>query len=172
MTPLASDAVNELALETGVFALFAEFLGDFFDGAPHAVGQNAAVPFPKAVIRFQQSALPQPLNGAGISMTWNSPTLVTKKWDNGGQEVATTLARWNFWIRSELADPGDAAALCMDTAQKLFALLANSGATQPLAQKGIHRLRPMTPSLVTDTGYVLRLMPCTAQLRWLVQSQK
>ena len=171
MTPLNHPAVSELALEGSVFALFAEFLAGYFDGASHAVGGNAPAVFPKAVLKFQQSALPQPLKGAGIAMVWNSPTLVTKRWDGSGQEVATTSARWNFWIRTELADSGDAKALCQDTAQKLFGLLANSAATQALAQKGIHRLRPMTPSLVTDTGYVLRLLPCAAQLRWTIRSQ-
>ncbi len=174
MTPLTKPAVNEMSLEGGTFALFAEFLARFFDGDAHDVGENPEVPFPKAVVKFQQNAPPQALKGAAISMTWNAPGPVRKQWESlagSRQEICTTTARWNFWIRAELADQGDTNALGIDTAQKLFGLLNNSAATQVLAQKGVHRLRPSTPSLVTDTGYVLRLMPCTAVLRWPVKSQ-
>ena len=171
---LTKPDVNELALEQSVLDLFGEFLTGYFDGQPHTVGLTTNVAFPVATLKFQQSALPQPLKGAAISLVWNSPGIVRRSWENLAnvrQEVCTTQARWSFWVRAELPDIGDAKALGMDVAQKLFGLLTNSAATRPLAQRGIHRLRPSTPAFVTDTGYVLRVVPCTAQLRWFVRSQ-
>ena len=40
--------INEVNLEQSIYALFAQWLGSFFDGGSHAVGSNATVTFPLA----------------------------------------------------------------------------------------------------------------------------
>jgi hypothetical protein len=204
---LTSPDISELTLESGTLALWNEFLEGWFDGGSHAVGLNPAIPFPEAVLRYQQSALPQPLGQrVGISLVWVRPGDVTKRWEvvrvprenfrNGDpydncqdyrgrrqarQQVAYARAGWMFWIRAEApAGAGaNAAASCRQAAELLFGVLSNTNATHGLWQKGILKLEPQTPALVSegsgsrpaDLAYALRLVACAGILRYPVLSQ-
>ena len=172
-----SPAVNELQLEGSTYALLAEFLADLFDGGAHTVGTTAAVPFPTVAIRFGQSAVPQPLKGASITVVLSAGH-TTKAWENVGgeqQQMAYTRVRLNFWVRAE-AGPrpgatGNARDLCLKTCDLLHGVLNNAAAVRPLAQRGVKRLRPGAPQPVSETTHVLRLLPVTATLRYPVRSQ-
>ena len=185
---LSAPAITELDVESSTYAIFAEWLAKYFDGQPHAVGGNAAVPFPKAVIQFGQSPMSQPLNPAtapgkqditpqaSIVMVWGSPVSTVKRWENsplgptGTVQMVYKKVRWNFWVRCEMqgTDSANARKLCRQTGERLNALLSNPATTQELGQKGIHHARPSEPEPVADTGFILMLVTCRAQLRYPV----
>ena len=185
---LSAPAITELDVESSTYALFAEWLAKYFDGQPHAVGGNAAVPFPKAVIQFGQSPMAQPLNPsavpqaqspapqASIVMVWGSPVSTVKRWENsplgptGTVQMVYKKVRWNFWVRAELqaSDSGNARKLCRQTGERLNALLTNPATAYELAEKGIHHARPAEPEPVADTGFILMLVTCRATLRYPV----
>jgi hypothetical protein len=168
--------VNVMALETSVLRLWAEFLAGFFDGAEHQVGDGGAVPFPRVAVRFQQAPLPQPLNGAVITVTWLSPGKTERRWGVAqGQrtKVAATDVTWLFWVRAKVVSSGsgNSVNLAQEVAEKLYGLLANERAIGPLAQRGIQRVRPETPYLVSDAEYALRVVPCHGRLRYALETR-
>ncbi|HEV2329023.1 MAG TPA: hypothetical protein VGY56_09580 [Verrucomicrobiae bacterium] len=185
-----SPAVNEAALETSTFDLFNEWLKGWFDGNAHAIGAGQPVTFPAAVLRYQQDKLPQPLGGqVGISLVWVNTSKVIYSWKmspvpsgNGTnatparQQVANIKTTWLFMVRSEVENKKN----CRSVAELLFAILNNTNAALPLSQKGIHRLRPMPPQLISDGGrrmekpdlnFCLRMVQCNGVLRYPVLSQ-
>jgi hypothetical protein len=186
-----SPAVSEGQIETSAFNLFNEWLKSWFDGGTHAIGGNATVAFPKAVLRYQQDKLPQPLTEpnfglalVGISMVWVNTSKVILSWKMspvaGGvparQQIANIQTTWLFMVRSEVENKKN----CRAVAELLFAILNNTNATLPLAQKGVHRLRPMPPQLISDGGrrmekpdlnFCLRMVQCAGTLRYPVLSQ-
>ena len=95
---------------------------------------------------------------------------VSRRWETIGgsrQQMFYKPVRFNFWVRCETADD-TARALCMNAGQLLESILANAACTRPLAQMGVHRLRPGSSAPVADTTYVLRLVPCQATLKYAV----
>ncbi|MGA3265480.1 MAG: hypothetical protein ABSE16_01505 [Verrucomicrobiota bacterium] len=184
MTPLTNPAVSAMALEKTTLALMQEFLANYFDGQPHDVGANEDVPFPLVELKFQQSAVTQPLDagpGVSITMVWNEGSGNRKFWTpwtppaTGGtpgppelQETAFTRVSWNFWVR---ANGTNAKANARAAADALSGLLGNVGETRALAQKGIHRVRSNAPRAVADSAYSLRLVTATAMLRYPILSQ-
>ena len=183
MSALTKPPVSELEIESTSLDLFQEFLSNYFDGGSHAIGQNAAIVFPKAALRFQQTALPQPLDGnseaQGLAITaiWMSPGRVNRCFEAASnskrQERATTRSTWLFWIRAQAQNSGggNSSRLCQQAAEKLFALLQNSAETKPLAGKGIHHLRPSPPQIIQDSDYAVRMVSCAGQLRYIIKSQ-
>lgn len=186
-----SPAVSEGQIESSAFNLFNEWLKGWFDGSTHAIGGNPAVTFPKAILRYQQDKLPQPLNEpnlglalVGISMVWVNTSKVILSWKLNlvagslptRQQIANVQTTWLFMVRSEVENKKN----CRTVAELLFAILNNTNATLPLAQKGIHRLRPMPPQLISDGGrrmekpdlnFALRMVQCSGTLRYPVLSQ-
>jgi hypothetical protein len=182
MTPIV-----EYGLEQGVYALFQEWLAGFFNGQANAIGANAPVLFPKAVLGFGQSQLAQPLNPVqgrecpspepvpvvGITMVFMPEGKTARRWEvvNGvRQRMSYRPVRWNFWIRTASATGTDR-ALCLKAGDLLTGILGNAAATRALSQNGIRNLRPGAIQPVADTGYMLRLLPCCGQLRYAVLSQ-
>lgn len=178
---LTKPALNAMDLEGSALALWQEFLALWFDGAAHAAGGHPAVTFPKADLRFQQSALPQPLAdaatgtppGLGLTAVWTSPASVHPAWETVGarrQQVHLADTQFLFFLRAAgpQATSASPAKVAATAAGLLFGLLTNSHATKPLAEKGIHALRPATPVLVADTLHAVRLVTCRARLRYPV----
>lgn len=190
---LTKPPVSELRIEASNLDLWHEWLSRYFDGATHAVGANAPVLFPQALLRYQQHDLPKPLQGAApakspdgvaISVVWVRPSVIRYAWETVGglrQRMAYARSSWMFWIRADVVESGtgNSKLRCRDTADLLFALLQNSATTRDLAGKGIHRLRPETPQLVSDgsgskpgdPAYAMRLLNCTGTLHYPVLSQ-
>ncbi len=172
---LNSPAVNALALEASVMKLLAEWLGKWFTGTAHVLGGHGSLRFPAATLRFQQSALPQPLTGAGITAVWVAAANTTTRWE-AGQQVAFDHASWFFLVRAANDD-----LVCRTASDRLIALLRNPAGTKKLAEKGIHKLRPSPPQLISDgvaapsggndPNYVTRLIACQARLRYPIFSQ-
>ena len=168
--------VNVMALETSVLRLWAEFLGGFFDGAEHQVGDGGVVRFPRVALRFQQAPLPQPLDGAVITATWLSPGKTERRWgivQGQRTKVAATDVTWLFWVRAKVVSSGsgNSVNLAQEVAEKLYGLLANEKVIGPLAQRGIQRVRPETPHLVSDAEYALRVVPCHGRLRYALETR-
>lgn len=177
--------LTETNLEKGTYDLFSIWLPGFFDGAQHAVGGNTNVQFPKAVFGFAQSALPQPLNPTAVAGAAPTPLVgitmimgktigrVDRRWgtvDGDRQQVNYKKVRVNFWVRSSTADDSDR-LLVMSAGQLLESILANQAVTRPLAQNGVHRIRPGTAEPVADSTYILRLLACEMTLKYAVLSQ-
>lgn len=172
---LSNAPVSALDLESSVMKLFAEWLAKWFDGHAHALGANPTpVTFPSATLRFQQSAQPQPLTGVGISAVWVSASNIKRYWEKG-QQVSLDNAAWFFLVRAATDD-----AACRTTGDRLFALLSNSAGTKELSEKGIHKIAPSNPQLISegkgspgtpDLNYITRLVPCKARLRYPILSQ-
>jgi hypothetical protein len=168
---LTAPHISELDLEPAALALMQEFLAKWFDGGTHAVGGNAAVPFPQCELRFQQSALDQPMSLPCIALVWSDPASVERRWEtvNGArQQMAYARVRWTFFVRASGTNSRKVAG---DAASRLAGLLANAAATRPLAQKGIHRLRPGLPQAVNNSNYALRVLQCVVALRYPILSQ-
>lgn len=184
MPTLQSAAVSETDFEASISKLFNEWLGLYFDGGSHAIGNNAAVSFPAAQLLFQQAAIPQPLDGTAISMVWVHRSKPRLFWDvvNGfRQQLALLDMVWMFIIRAQLVETGsgNAKLFARTTSDRLFAILQNNLASFPLAQKGIHHLRPETPVLMSDgdgakqgdPGYAMRALTCPGRVRYHILSQ-
>ena len=187
MTPLTNDAVNANALETSVMKLMQEFLSQYFDGGKHDVGATPQVQFPAAELRFQQSAVTQPLAAPNLGLApgglATEPrlgiTLVSSEghrrkytaWENVGgarQEICYEWVAWNFWVR---ANGPNARALCKSGSDGVFGLLSNKAETHALGAKGITRLKVHAPRVIQETDYVLRLVSLGATLRYPILSQ-
>lgn len=166
-------AVNAQAIEASVMNLWHEFLSGFFNGQPHVIGAAAeAVVFPVADLLFQQSAPPQPMSNPAITLVWCDGAPRRRRcWEMTGgrrQEMFYQGVYWNFWIR---ASGTNSRRACRQVSDLLYALLCNSAATHPLAQRGIQRILPQTPRVVQETDYALRLITAGATLRYPVLSQ-
>jgi hypothetical protein len=191
-----SAAISALDIEGSALALWNEFLASFFDGRTHDVGPLKAVQFPTATLRFQESPQPQPLSNVGISVVWVSPSRVERYWDtltpaeiaalpagttpNERQQRAKAQCAFIFLVRATIAGSNDNSQKQVQSAAgKLYGLLSNVGATIPLANKGIHHLRPSQPIMAwrgigapePDLSYRLRILSCAALLKWPVVSQ-
>lgn len=183
--PLTAPAVSELDVEGTSLALWQEFLAGYFDGASHIVGSNPTAVFPKAALRFGQSAAPQPAGSAVvdvvISLVWlgnvGPRRLEWEKVGNSTQQMAYSRTAWLFYVRASVnaATPGPTAGnpqkLCTLAAGRLQALLGNSDAALPLAQKGVAHLRPDEPRPIEDKEYIVRTLRCRGWLRYPVLSQ-
>ena len=177
-----------MSVQGNTLALIAEWLAQYFDGETHDVGLLAAVKFTKAELKFQQSAVTQPLDGGGgaaatgiaITVVWSEGGSRKKYWETitdgtaesrsagSRQEIVFDRVTWNFWVR---ANGTNARQQCKLTADLLAGLLGNSAETKSLAQKGVHRLRPSDPRVIQDTDYSLQLVTCGATLRFVIKSQ-
>jgi hypothetical protein len=143
------------------------------------------IQFPEAVLRFQQSGLPALGGKVGLTAVWVHSSDLRKSWETVGgatQEMQVARATWQFIVRAEgpANSTGDnAERRCRTAADLLHAILANSAASRPLAQKGLHRLRPDLPRLLSeglgapgkDLQYRARLVTCRGQLRYPIYSQ-
>jgi len=196
---LNSKAVDGLDLEGSALALWQEFLAGYFDGGTHQVGR-VTVAFPNAVLRFQEASLPQPMKGVAISVVWVMPARVERYWDTltaaelaampegtpMEQERGRAQGAFLFLVRTvDPPSPGSSGAASnaqrqvQAAAGKLFGLLQNTAATEPLSEKGISKIRPTTARMAfpgdgapgEDLGYRLRVMSCRTVLRWAVVSQ-
>jgi hypothetical protein len=187
MTPLTSSALDSLALEKSAMTLWHEFLLRFYDGAAHTVGTRTNIAFPKAALRFQQSALPQPISqgtdaapGAGITLVWTAPVRFTSCWEPDAgvrTQVKYGMANFLFYCRAKVVETGggdNSESLCRRVSDLLFGLLSNGHATMPLAAKGITQIRPNSPVAVSGAAaqdHSVRLVSCRAKLRVVVGSQ-
>lgn len=180
---LNSPAITEATIESGTLLLFAEWLTGFYDGAAHAIGTGPALPFPRGEIVFQETKSGQPSTGeVSIRCVWVRGGKARLNWelvDGKRQQKAKTPGQFMFWVRAARKESTKAHAAAQGAAQLLFAILENSASTYPLASKGIHKLRPVTPELISngegspkgDLAYSLRLVNCGAILRYPVFSQ-
>lgn len=190
---LNSKAVDGLDAEGSALALWQEYLAGYFDGGTHLVGRMSVV-FPKATLRFQEASLPQPLKGLGISVVWVTQVRTERRWEvltapdlallpagtPADQERVQAHCSFLFLVRALTAGSNDNAQQQVQAAAgKLFGLLQNTAATEPLSEKGISKIRP-TPARMAfpgdgapgaDQGYRLRVLSCRAILRWAVASQ-
>jgi hypothetical protein len=145
----------------------------------------ATIKFPTAHLRFQQSSLPALGDNIGITVVWVTSSAPRRDWetvDGRTQQVMTQTATWFFFIRAEGkadATGANAQARCRTGADLLYALLLNSKTALPLAQKGILKVRPENPTVVSegkgndkpDLNYIVRMLKCSARLRFPVLSQ-
>jgi hypothetical protein len=181
---LSAAPVSEFKLEETISLLFNEWLTGYFDGGSHAVGYNSPTPFPTAAILFQQAEVPQPLNGVAISLVWLTRAKPRLYWDavNGKrQQLALVDLGWLFIVRAQLAEAGqgNAKKFAQNTSDLLFAILQNNNSAKPLAEKGIHHLRPETPQIMSegtgakqgDPAYAMRSVTCTGRVRYHILSQ-
>ena len=190
---LNAKAIDGMDAEGSALALWQEYLAGYFDGGAHLVGR-ASVVFPKATLRFQEASLPQPLKGLGISVVWVTQVRVERRWEvltaaelaflpagtPAEQERMQAHCSFLFLVRALTTGPSDNAQQQVQVAAgKLFGLLQNTAATEPLSEKGISKIRP-TPGRMAfpgdgapgaDQGYRLRVLSCRAVLRWAVASQ-
>lgn len=143
------------------------------------------ISFPVAHIRFQQSDLPKLGTAIGLTVVWVVPGKARRDWETVAgqrQEMVTLPVTWFFFVRAEgpAGSTGEnAQQRCRTGSDRLYALLQNSHATRPLAAKGIHKLCPDSPGVMSegkggdkpDLNYVVRMIQCRGLLRYPVYSQ-
>ena len=206
---LNAKAVDGLDLEGSALALWQEFLAGYFDGGAHPVGRgavtfpNAVLRFQEASL-----PQPLPGVGisvvwvmpARVERYWDTLTAAELATMPAGtpveQERGRAQGAFLFLVRA--VDPpspgssplrqgyggqaGAASNAQMEVqaaAGKLFGLLQNTAATEPLSEKGISKIRPTMARMAfpgdgapgEDLGYRLRVMSCRTVLRWAVVSQ-
>ena len=160
-------------------ALWQEFLSGFFDGANHDLDAlNHGVTFPAATLEFSQSRVPQPLDGAIITVIGMSPGRARDRWDLVGDvgdrhvgKVAALDVTWMFWVRAKVSGVGASGWLASQVASRLYGLLGNRTAVAPLAGKGIYALRPDSPVTFPDSDYAMRLVACRCRLNFALSVQ-
>ena len=174
---LNSTAITELTCESAPLNLIAEWLADWFDGGSHAVGNNAAVPFPKANVAFNQGSVMQPLRNfpAGTDMEIRVLMLprneIQESLDTSlyKGKLVTSSIMLNFWISAKHPGPGKSEQAAQVAGELLKAILTNPTSRYDLAAKGFRAIEPHEPQPVPSADYSKRLVACSAQLQYPVQ---
>jgi len=145
--PLSAPDVNLWAVELSTKRLMAEWLKQWFNGAPHVVpGAANPVTFPRVDIGFDQGPPPQPLEastGCGIRVVMH-PGNSDEYADVDGW-VNFQAVQFHFWVRAAIrpnAAGGTSQKLAANVAALLFGLLHHPVSALDLARKGVAHLRP------------------------------
>lgn len=178
--PLTAAALNQLNLESGVRALWSEFLLGHFNGGTRAVGDSAAVLFPAFAggVRFDVGPAggdaSVPLDGAELRVLGSGTGRSQRRWNAAASPAAArgkTVfedTAFLFSIRARKTDWGATNQLADLLAERLGAILRNPVTAQPLAQKGISHLRPRRAQTLADAAghTAVRLIYCPARLTY------
>ncbi len=170
--PLTAPPLTELTADSGLRAVFAEWLGKWFDGAAHAVGAGAAVVFPRALLAFGEGlAAAQPLEDLPeirlVCLPRNELALRNVDANGAGNRVFSRVL-FQFWVSARKPGPGQAQSTAQSTAQLLKAALTNPVSRQDLGACGIFKLQPRQPEAVPDRDYAKFLVACPAELQYAV----
>ena len=206
---LNAKAIDGMDAEGSALALWQEYLAGYFDGGAHLVGrasvvfpkatlrfQEASLPQPLRGLGISVVWVTQ----VRVERRWEVLTAAELALLPAGTpaEQERMQAHCSFLFLVRAVDPpspgssplrqgsgGQAGAASNAQQQvqvaagKLFGLLQNTAATEPLSEKGISKIRP-TPGRMAfpgdgapgaDQGYRLRVLSCRAILRWAVASQ-
>ena len=160
--PLTSPPITASQFEGSMFSCLGEWLSGYFNNGMHTINNlPAPILFPAAQLKFQQQAMPQPLNGAVIwSVMEDQGVLVEKQVAGqyqGWQRVHLCLyVRAN--VRGDNPEGANSDWLCRTVSDRLYGLLADRGATIPLQQKGFRWIRAHPPATKYDTQYKTRMV--------------
>jgi hypothetical protein len=179
---LLTPALTEGNVEGGTQALFAEWLGDYFDGNMHMIGVNASGVFPVCNLRFGQGEIQQPLNQGNLA-GFPSPnpaqteirlTMTRRQerrdaWQGGWLVTAPTVL--NFWVRSKNQGRGQGSYLTRTVAELVYSILNNPENAVALAQKGIKHLAPTGGRTIPSKDWSEMCVMCRADLEWVVYFQ-
>ena len=150
-TPLTG-TLSAANLEEDFLELWKEYLGGYFDGREHDLNDEA-VQFPRVdEFVFQQFPLPsQPLNGSSLIIAWTVSNRGRAYRTSGNEKFFQLPFTLNIYARASGSNSGTGgpAKIIKGLASLIYSLLANRYHTYYLAQKGIHRIRPQSPALVT-----------------------
>ena len=173
-----SPAISEGNIEGAAQALFAEWLGDYFDGNPHMIGVNASGVFPLAYIRFEQGEIAQPLNQADVNP--NLPQLEIRLTTHRRAErrdvfgvgwLMTAPVVLDFWVRAKKQGRGQGPYLVRTASELLYSILNNPENTEALAEKGIKHLFPKGGVTIPSKDWSEQLVGCAGEFSWLVYFQ-
>ncbi len=159
--------MNAMEFEKTLMDLLNEYLGKYFDGQEHTLqaGLNTAK-FPSVILGFQQTTMPTTLEGAHIGIVLQDPGVMRQR-QVGGKYQGFANIVLEFYIRAQLkvapANGMNAEHLCRTVSDCLFALLLDRGASIPLQEKGITRIRPKVPRVINGTHYQMRQLFCFSQ---------
>jgi hypothetical protein len=181
--PLSAPAISANRIEETLSKLLQEWLARYFDGATHGVG-GETLTFPAAQVRFQSRPVDQPLAAVAITVTWVTPAVIRRCWENVDgemQEMVTARISFDFWLRAsgQFADGTNPRYQALQLGDRLYSVLANSAETMDLSAKGIHRWRVRPAQLVAvgpgtpgeNNAYEMRLITAVAALRYPVITQ-
>lgn len=163
------------AIEESFMAAWQSTLYTFFrEHGVHEV-QGGMVRFQKASLSFQSSyrnpatdspALPQPMEGANIHLTWYTggrPTWTPAR--NGYHKGRATVDfRVRASVKAPRADGLNSEGLSRTVADSLFAVLSDAPSMKPLFQAGIINIRPSQPKLATTEDWACRIVNCEMDL--------
>ena len=168
---LTASALDSMSVEQGAMALWHEFLGGYFSGSIHTV-EGVEIDFPLAAIKCQEtqfaSAGAADLHLA-IHVLWLKSGAVRRFLepdDYFGMRGAYQDATWTFHFRAKGQNQGDGGPryLVRRLADLAFGLLQKQAVVVYLGRKGIRRIRPQSPVLVSDDRMHLRSMIVKARL--------
>jgi hypothetical protein len=178
---LISPPVRSTHIEETTLALFAEWLSQWFDGQPHEISSDyresppKPIVFPQAELRYGVSQLSQPLGDKlGISMVWMQYGPKRQSWISATADAdgvrswreITIQATWHFFVRAGTSGTVTGEERVMLGASLLHHLLENPLAWGPLAEKGVHHLRPNHPTQISQADYATRLVSCRGTIRY------
>jgi hypothetical protein len=163
------------ALEESFTSAWHYALSPFFVNAGIHEVLGAVLKFQKASLSFQSSyrnpadaapALPQPMEGANIHMTWytgGKPAWTPAK-DGYHKAKAIVDFRIRASVKTPRTDSMNSEALSRAVADSLFALLSDAASMKPLFQAGIVNIRPSQPKLATTDEWASRVINCETDL--------
>lgn len=171
---LTAAEITELTTESAPFAILNEWLRLWFDGHPHAVGNQAPVLFPKANIAFGQSPAVQPLYDFQAGVDAEIRCVIFPRSELADDldtilfsgKLATANVLLHFWIAAQHPGTGQSEHAAQTIAQLLKAICTNPDAKYPLAQKGILSLQPKPVEWLRSTDYAKRLLAVVGQLQY------
>ena len=172
---LLSPALSEGDTSGQAQALFAEWLGDYFDGNIHQVGVNYSGVFPQCLVQFEKGEIQQPLDQT--DMTPGQPQTEIRlnilrrpeRKDTAPQGwLVTAPVTLNFWVRTKKQGLGQGKYLTRLAAGLLYSLLNNPDNTEPLAEKGIKHLMPRGGVVIPSINYEEEMVSCQGEFSWWV----
>lgn len=172
---LVSPAITELTTEKAPLTVLAEWLALWFDGNAHAVGNNAPIIFPKAVLAFGQSKAQQTLHENGFDAEIRCVIFPRSELVDDldtvlySGKLATSFVLFNFWVSAKKPGEGQSELLAETIGQLLKAVLSNPDTKYPLAEKGILNLQPKAPEWLRSVDYAKRLVAVPGQLQYPIQ---
>lgn len=164
-TAMTRMAVRGDSLEEDTMALWDEFLGGWYNGAPIVIVRDAKN-VAKADRNFQQDVIKQPLEGVAIAIVWTRGSQ-PKRRSYGNTKRAFQKATLTFFVKSKGDNKGEGPkTLVRKTADQLVGILNHKGNTLPLARKGIRHVRAENPKLEPSSDYHVRSVTVTAELQY------
>ena len=171
---LNAAAITELTSESAVRAIFAEWLGLYFDGNAHPVGNAGSPVFPKCAFNFGEGIQDQPDGAAPptglpeirLVIVPHSGKSIPCTDKNGSGRRERQLVLLQFWVSGKLQGRGKSQKQVMTVAELLKAILTNPATRSVLAERGVFNLKPTDPQALNGADQARFIVGCAGEIQY------